>query len=131
VTPPEDLCSRAYRHPTTGDLAWLRQDALLVTRELASQGQAILGGEAWMLLGTMRHLLRSTPPEGYYTWDTSRHADESWEDFTRRSRGEADAAILNDRPLVAAEVPTEGHIYYNLTWVSENEYADLKAPSRR
>ncbi len=122
LNPPKDLWSRAYRHPETGELAWLRADALLVTEALAKQRQAILGGEAWMLLGTMRYLLRSGPPEEYYAWGTSRRLRENWEDFTRRSQAEADARIMADTPLLSAEVPATGRVYYNLTWASEEEY---------
>ena len=129
--PNDHLCSRAYRHPSTGELAWLRQDALLVTAELALQRQAILGGEAWMLLGTMRHLLRSGPPEGYYTWETSRLVGEHWQEFVRRGQRDADAAILNDTPLIDAEVPSDARVYYNLTWVSEDDYAGLQNDSLR
>jgi hypothetical protein len=102
-----------------------------VTEELASQRQAILGGEAWMLLGTMQYLLRSGPPEGYYTWETNRLVGEHWEEFVRRGQRDADAAILNDVPLIDAEVPSEARVYYNLTWVSEEEYAGLQNASQR
>ena len=78
-----------------------------------------------MLLGGMHYLLRYGTPEEYYVWEASRRPEESWEDFTRRSRREADAAILNDAPIVDAEVPDAGRAYYNLTWVSEKEYAGL------
>jgi hypothetical protein len=78
-----------------------------------------------MLLGTMRYLLRNGPPEEYYAWETSRRPDESWHDFAQRSRSQADAAILDDKPLLDANVPAAGRVYYNLTWASEEEYPGL------
>ncbi len=115
---PSGLMERAYRHPETAELGWLRADALSATGLLASHGLAVLGGEAWMVLGASRYLLRHIGPEGYYAWHTRRAAGEGWDAFVQRSRSEADAAILNDEPLRAADVPAEALVYYNLVWVS-------------
>jgi hypothetical protein len=121
---PDDLRESAYRHAKTNEYAWQRSDALRAAALLASRSEAILGGEAWMLLGEQLYLLTYDREEGYYGWECKPAPGEEWPAFVRRSLSVAQAAINDDQPLRGADVPAEGRVYYNLTWASQSELRD-------
>jgi hypothetical protein len=119
VEPPEELIASAYRRTDTGEYAWERSEALRAAQLLASRGHAIVGGEAWMILGGQVYLLRDDREDGYYLWECVRQPRESWVAFVARSLQQAEAAISDDGPLQRAEVPPRAEVYYNLTWAPE------------
>jgi hypothetical protein len=106
-----------------GEYAWRRPEALLAARALADAGFAILGGELWLVHNGEIHgvLPQRLGPPAVYHWESKRLPAESWAAFVARSHTESCSAI-NALPAEAEiEAPPGAEIYYNLTWLSQDE----------
>jgi hypothetical protein len=127
---PTELTRRGFQ-AANGEFGWSREDARLAVSILVQQQCAILGGELWWVpdgacdwtgLIPQRH-----GPDGVYPWETTRAAGEEWAPFVARCAHDSLQAI--ERWPAIEDLPTNlgGRILYNLTWVSENEYRELRA----
>jgi hypothetical protein len=127
---PSDLIHRSFQ-ASNGELAWSREDARLAVPILVRQQRAILGGELWWVpdgAGEWTGLIpQRQGPDAVYPWETTRAAGEDWSTFVLRCAGDSLKAI--GRWPAAEELPTDlrGRVLYNLTWVSESEYRELRA----
>jgi len=127
---PSDLVQRSFR-ASNGEFAWTREDARLAIPILVQQQRAILGGELWWVPGGAREWTGLIPqrqgPDAVYPWETARAAGEDWPSFVVRCAEDAMKAI--ERWPAVEDLPTNlvGQILYNLTWVSEHEYRELRA----
>jgi hypothetical protein len=126
----EDLEKSAAFLSPNGEYGWTRGQALKMIVILETQSQAILGGELWLVLkGSNNWRGRIPQREGLdaiYTWETERNPNEDWAAFVNRCAVESKAAV--ERLPEAETLPPNlsGRILYNLTWVSEEEYSDLR-----
>ncbi len=127
---PPELESNAFR---AGDeFGWIREQVPSVVDILRSHGMGILGGELWWITDTGWYM--SVPqregPRALYTWVTERHAGEAWQNFVER--GASDALAAAERWPAPKDLPSDmpGRILYNLTWVSEMEYANLSSKAQ-
>ena len=125
---PDDVLARAFR-ARNGELAWSRQDAVTVAETLAAGGQAIVGGEVWLVDddgwwdprlptgdGTAPAVHSWTPVPPY------RQTSETWADFCARAR-DYTAAVLAAAEAEAL-VPASLHhrLRYHLTATPEAAY---------
>lgn len=129
---PPDLDVKAF-HARNGERAWRRPDALAVARLLASEGLAILGGELWLIRGTtiIAGLRLRSGETAVYHWSCERASSEAWAAFVERSGRDCVAAIeaLPGEDEVDS-VPGD-EIYYNLTWIAEDELQRRSRPHSR
>lgn len=127
---PSELAQRSYK-ASNGELAWSRQDAGLAIAILVQQQHAILGGELWWVPDGAHEWTGLIPqrqgPDAAYPWETTRAVTEDWPDFVVRCAENSLKAI--ERWPAVEDLPTRlgGRILYNLTWVSEREYRELRA----
>ena len=112
-----------------GEYAWRRPEALRAARALADAGYAILGGELWAVRG--REVWGAIPqrsgPPTIYHWEAEPAPSEAWDSFVVRAHVEARAAINSLPGDDEVAIPADADICYNLTWISEQEYADLSS----
>jgi len=111
----------------TGEYAWRREDIPAAVTEIAGRHFAILGGEIWIVRNSeiWGVVPQSEGPPRVYHWETERHPREDWSAFASRSASET-LDTVQEMPIEAEMALPEGaEIFYNLTWVSEYEYAKL------
>jgi len=58
---------------------------------------------------------------GVFHWGTHRRPEETWDAFVKRSADETLVAVANLPSEGQVVVPVGGRIFYNLTFVEENE----------
>jgi hypothetical protein len=117
-----ELEAAAFR-TSGGEYAWRKTDALRAARALADAGYAILGGELWLVRGSevCGVLPQHSGPSAVYHWKSERKSSESWPDFVARAQSESASAIDALPPDGEVNAPSGAEVYYNLTWVSEQE----------
>jgi hypothetical protein len=121
---PQELADAAYR---SGDeFAWSPSVAASVAKWLGEHGYAILGTELWVLKPDGRIIslplgLSGLPEVHGNTVD--RKNGETWSSFTRRATAETLAYLGRFNP---AEIVEEGDLRFNVTWVSEIEFEQLR-----
>jgi hypothetical protein len=127
---PPELERNAFR--AGNEFGWTRAQIPVVVDVLRSKGLAILGGELWWerdgsFWGAIPQ--RQGPP-AVYPWTTNRTPGELWLDFVIRGANDALAAV--ERFPGPEDLPFDvtGRILYNLTWVSESEFAELATKIR-
>jgi hypothetical protein len=124
---PTELERTAFQTPD-GALGWNRDDARLAISALARQGLAVIGGELWWVPDVDRRWTVLVPRRGgdaaVQTWTTEREDGEDWPAFVGRCAAESTAAV--ERWPDPDDLPADlaGRILYNLSWVSETEYAE-------
>jgi hypothetical protein len=129
---PPELEREAFRE-NNGEFGWTRGQVPAVVEILRSRGIGILGGELWWRLHGLPDRASIPQRQGLpaiYVWETKREAGEPWSLFIERGANEALAAA--ERWPMPNDLPPDlpGRIFYNLTWVSEKEYAELSNRSR-
>lgn len=110
-----------------GEYAWQRQDIAPAVQALRDANIAILGGELWLVEGArvMGLLPQHEGPPGVYHWESERNPDEGWQSFVMRSALDTLAAV-NAMPREGEiPMPSDARIFYNLTWVTEEEFLSL------
>jgi hypothetical protein len=124
---PADLERDAFR---SGDeFGWTREQAIAAIEVLRRHDLAILGGELWYVEDGL--IQPSVPqrqgPNALHVWDTERQPGEIWANFVQR--GAYDALTRVESWPEPESVPPDlpGRILYNLTWVSESEFEELKS----
>ena len=130
---PEELTKDTFR-AKNGEFGWRREQVPAVVAALREQTQAILGGELWWVLDGEHSWSGSIPqregPDSVYHWETERRPNEPWLAFVNRcaSNTTEAASVLPGTDELPPNLP--GRILYNLTWVSEAEYATLGSHRR-
>ncbi len=79
---PAPLRDSAYR--SESEVAWLKQDALLVVEFLHKQRYGVLGVDIWIPTSP-----GPTLPNAVYDLDSSRLPSEAWHEYVERSHGQA------------------------------------------
>lgn len=126
---PLDLVRDAYQE-SNGEFGWTRAQIPLVVELLRRQGLGILGGELWWIRDGIPRWRGSIPqregPPAVYCWVTDRLTGEPWPHFVER--GAVDALAAVERWPAPDDLPADlsGRILYNLTWVSEDEFKQLR-----
>ena len=112
------------------ELAWPKERLPEVLRSLSEQGLAVLGGELWVVAGGVihaGHVLKSTRQVAVCAWEAApRGEEETWAMFVERCAEEnlkITSTLDPERDFVP--IPS-GLIYYNLTWVAQDEYEQIK-----
>jgi len=128
---PPELERKAFRIDN-GEFGWTRSQIPLVVDVLRSNNLAILGGELWWEReGSFSGVIpqRQGPP-AVYPWATNRQSGESWPDFVQRGALDALAAVERFPGPEDLALDVTGRVLYNLTWVSEPEFAELRTKIR-
>ena len=125
---PEELTTDTFR-AQNGEFGWRREQVPAVVAALREQMQAVLGGELWWVLDGEDSWSGFIPQregaDSVYHWETERRPNEPWHAFVSRCASTATeaASVLPGADELPPNLP--GRILYNLTWVSEVEYATL------
>jgi hypothetical protein len=129
------LAARAFSS-RSGELAWVREDAIACSEALGAAGQSVLGGEVWLVdeQGQIQGLLpaKDGGPPGVYHWEVSppwEPSSESWVQFCQRAAAYTESVLRHMD--VEGELASEWwpHVRYNLTWTSQDQYAALGSPT--
>jgi len=125
---PEQAVSKAFK-ALNGEYAWRRSDVATAARVIVEEHLAIVGGEVWVVEGSLFCAL-SPRREGGWTviaWDApERDAGESWAHYAHRS---LEATLQTIRSLrVESSVAPEAadKIYYHLSVADEPGYSTFK-----
>jgi hypothetical protein len=127
---PADVAARAFSS-RSGELAWVREDAIACSEALGAAGQSVLGGEVWLVdeHGGIQGLLpaKDGGPPGVHHWEVPpwEPSSESWVQFCRRAAAYT-VSVLRQMD-VEGELASEWwpQVRYNLTWTSQDQYVAL------
>jgi hypothetical protein len=119
----------ALRSPS-GESAWPRHQLDTAVDAIVAGGCAILGGEVWLVRGesiTAGLRLRAGA-QGGIGWQTDdRRRKEPWAEFVSRTAEETGMALEQIAIRRDIDEPAGGELYYNVSFVSEAEYGQLRA----
>ena len=97
---------------------------------LRHHGLGVLGGELWWVRDEVVDWDGLIPQRqgapGVYSWETKRLPGEPWPQFVDRAAAESIAAVERWPDPDSLPPDLAGRIVYNLTWVSEPEYENLR-----
>jgi hypothetical protein len=126
MSPASDVPAAGAFVASNGELAWRRQDIEQALHVLRDSGQAILGGEVWLITGEKSWTgvipQRGGGPSNVWSWTTDgRSSGESSRDYCRRTVAES-VDKLRAMP-VEQKMPHEliENLRFNLTYVAEPE----------
>jgi hypothetical protein len=120
---PEEIVSSAFT-AVNGEYAWQRADVFTALRVIAQTGQAILGGEAWAIEDkkTWAMIPDTRGETGIWAWETLPYkATELWSDYCFRTCDESIRVIQEMEVENAVDQQFSSHIFYNLTYIEQNE----------
>jgi hypothetical protein len=120
---PAQLANLAFW--SGAEVAWPHDRATLAVEWFGTHGYAILGTELWVVQATS---IQSLPlgadgTRGVYGNAVNRHKDETWSSFVERSVVETLEFL---RAFDASEIVEKGTLYFNVVWVSESRFKELK-----
>jgi hypothetical protein len=111
---------------SNGELAWDREDVEPALAAIRDSGQAILGGEVWLIVGPgswngLIPRLDGSPPTVWH-WETEpRSTSESWQHYCERTAEESMNAV-RDMPVEQATPPELiDRLRFNVTYVAETK----------
>jgi hypothetical protein len=126
---PAELEGVAFR-ANNGEFAWTRYLIPEVVDTLRRHEVGILGGELWWVPDDSKDWVGVIPqrngPPGVYVWETKRQSGELWTQFVERSASETLSAVGQWPSPEDLPPDLPGRILYNLTWVSEAEFSELR-----
>jgi hypothetical protein len=116
---PDPITAVAYP-AANGELGWRREDIPAALSAIVASGQAILGGEVWVVLGCGRWdgLVpdRQGGPPGVWHWATApRAAGEDWPTYCRRTAEKSARVIAEMRVEEECAPAVRDRLYFNLT----------------
>ena len=119
---PPELVTAAFK---SGDeAAWPLAIATSAVEWFGRNGYAVLGTELWLLQGTKIQSLPigSSGMREVHGNTVDRQRGEPWSVFANRAMAETCAYL---RSFNASEIIESGELYFNLTWVDQNEFETL------
>lgn len=126
---------------SSGEYAWKLDNIFEAVEELANANFAILGGEVWAM--TKEHfdlpllmrinqdeivigMIPGKNGESYiFNWHSDKERSEDWQSFVRRSKAETLDTLKNMNAEELVDETLKDSLFYNLTFVSEEEYKNL------
>jgi hypothetical protein len=111
---PNELASEAYVEPNN-EVSWRPLQAIQAVEWLGTHGYAVLGTEVFL---PKQGSLFSLP----YFQNVERIGAEAWDLFAARAAAETSAYLKT----CLSKFSEEGDVYVNVTWVSEEEFRNLK-----
>jgi hypothetical protein len=111
---PNELASEAYVAPNN-EVAWRPTQTIQAVEWFGIHGYAVLGTEVFL---PKQGSLQSLP----YFQHVERTRAEEWGLFVARAAAETLAYLKTCLPMFSEE----GDVYVNVTWVSEEEFRNLK-----
>jgi hypothetical protein len=111
---PSELASAAF--VASNEAAWRPALAARSVEWLGTYGYAVLGTEVWL---PKDGSIQSLP----YFQKVDRQREEAWDSFVARAAAETLAYLT----VYAPQLIEQGDVYVNVTWVSEEEFGNLKA----
>lgn len=126
-----ELVSRAHQ-AQNGEYAWTRSDVGAAVAQLVAAGEAILGGEVWVVTEgrtIVTIIPNHTGADSVYHWAVPDQGwSESWSDFVRRTATVTLDAIERLRAEEDVRADLASFVRYNLTYVDQVGYATLLPP---
>ena len=125
---PNTILQTAFKYGNE-EYAWLKKDVAEALTALSENGYAMLGGELWIVKYSKIYGLLPCKDgsSGCFHWNTQeKQPNESWSEYCGRTATESLELIsgLNVESCVLPELID--YVYYNLCFVTESEYAELK-----
>jgi hypothetical protein len=124
MSAPSDIPTGRAFVAANGELAWHRRDIGPAVSRIRDAGQAILGGEVWLIIGqdTWDGLIpqRAGGPPVIYSWETPpRSLSESWRDYCHRTAAESIHVI--GLMTVESDISPDlaDKLRFNITYIAE------------
>jgi hypothetical protein len=127
-TLPHAQIEKAYMAPGAEEFAWRRVDIPEVLQAIASSGQAVLGGEAWIIKDKNENWVGLVPgrngdPDGVWHWETSpKKEKESWQSYCERTRVESLDVLQNINVEDETRADVVPHLWFNTCFVEPYEH---------
>lgn len=124
---PRKIVAKAYVPQRAKELAWRRPDVPEALRAIVASGQAVLGGEVWVVQNTKDNWQGLVPdrnggPPGVWHWETTAKGDsESWQRYCERTAEESLTAVSNMKVEENASPEVAEHIWFNISYIEPNE----------
>ena len=124
---PQSITERAYVSPGAKEFAWRRHDMPAALQAIAASGQAILGGEVWIVKdpgGNWHGLIPSKTggPDGVWHWETTPKKDsESWQLYCERTQQESLNTLKDMRVENETREDVVPLLWFNVSFVGPHE----------
>ena len=122
---PAHATAQAFK-AANGEYAWKRADVATALGAISASGQAVLGGEVWVVtkgrrLGLVPSSDGQEPPRVWH-WDTAeQERSEPWREYCARTAAESNAVVNAMRVEDYSRQDVRDHLFFNLTFVDEND----------
>jgi len=119
---PTELAHAAFS--AGNEAAWQPATALAAVEWFTSHGYAVLGTEVWLL---QNERIQSLPLGlgglgEVHGNKVNRGSKETWSSFVTRSGQETLAYLRAFKP---SDIVEQGQLFFNITWIGEDEFAAL------
>ncbi len=124
---PHEIEIKAYITPGAKEYAWRRIDLDHALNAIVKSGQAILGGEVWLVKNSTEHWIGLIPsrygePPGVWSWDTDmKKEDETWNEYCKRTLSESIKSLSELMVEDEAALDVLSFIWFNVCFVEEHE----------
>ena len=108
-----------------GEYAWQRSHIFTALRAITEKGQAILGGDIWVVKDGKTYGVFSKKV-GMRLWDISPYKDdELWSDYCRRTCDESILEIEKTQIEDAVDEESRQYLFYNPAFIEQNDVKSL------
>ena len=120
---PPELAAAAFK--TDNEAAWRPLPACAAVQWFSAHGFAVLGTELWLLQnGAIQSLPIGTSGMREVHGNTvNRWSWETWTSYVSRAAAKTLCYLQSFNP---ADIVEEGEVYFNVAWVSEEEFKQLE-----
>jgi hypothetical protein len=125
---PPELAAEAFA--PGNEAAWQPEFAIKAVGWLAAHDYAVIGTELWLLQGNAIQSLpigRSGQREVNGNVVDREH-DEDWSSFVARAAAKTREYLISFK---VSDIVEHGQIYFNVTWVSENEFNESRHSAKK
>lgn len=121
---PPELTSAAF--VAGNEAAWPPIVAVAAVEWLGTHGYAVLGTELWVVrAGAIQSLpMGQSGMREVHGNTVNREKQEPWSAFVARAATETLTYLQSFNP---ADIVEQGELHFNVVWVSEAQYAELKS----
>jgi len=124
---PHEIETKAYISPGAKEYARRRIDLEHALSAIVKSGQAILGGEVWLVKKMAQNWTGLIPssngaPPGVWSWETEmRKNNETWNKYCERTHSESVKSVSELKVEEEAALDVLPLIWFNICFVEEHE----------
>ena len=124
---PRTVAEKAYVSPGGKEFAWRRADLPEALQAIVASGQAVLGGEVWIVKDPTDNWVGPIPdntggPDGVWHWETTPKKDhESWQHYCERTQAESLEVLRNMNVETEARKDVVPYLWFNVCIVEPHE----------